>query len=110
MALTDSDLSTLVGTKVPAADKKLLVQFIRDLYEVYKSNYFTYLEINPLVVADGQIHILDLAAKLDETACFLCSELWKTRKNEPVNFPAPFGRDLSKEVSLIRRSFMFLLY
>lgn len=79
---------------------RLLVQFIREVYEVYKSNYFTYLEINPLVVSGEQVYILDLAAKLDETAYFLCSEIWKTRKNEPVNFPAPFGRDLSKEASI----------
>lgn len=75
-----------------------MIEFIRELYEVYKLNYFTYLEINPLVITSGEIHILDLAAKLDETAFFLCSELWQTRKGESVNFPAPFGRDLSKEV------------
>jgi ATP citrate (pro-S)-lyase len=76
-----------------------LTQFIREIYEVYKSNYFTYLEINPVVVADNQVHILDLAAKLDETAYFLCSESWTTRKGEPVAFPAPFGRERFKEVS-----------
>lgn len=50
------------------------------------------------VVKDGKIYILDLAAKLDETAYFLCSEKWKTRSGALVDFPAPFGRDLSKEV------------
>ena len=29
--------------------------------------YFTYLEINPLVVTGGKIYILDLASKLDAT-------------------------------------------
>ncbi|KAI6181752.1 ATP-citrate synthase [Aphelenchoides besseyi] len=101
MALSDADLNTLVGDKVPAAAKKLLVQFIRETYRIYKELYFTYMEINPIVVTGGQVHILDLAARLDETAFFLCSELWKTRKNEPVNFPAPFGRDLSKEEKYI---------
>ena len=72
--------------------------FIKELYEVYKKNHFTYLEINPLVVCSGKIYILDLAAKLDETASFLCSELWKTRDGEEIDFPAPFGRDLAKEV------------
>ena len=76
----------------------LLVPFIRELYEVYKANYFTYMEINPLVVVDNKVHILDLAARLDETANFLCSETWKTRRGENVHFPAPFGRDLSQEV------------
>ncbi|KAI6233498.1 ATP-citrate synthase [Aphelenchoides fujianensis] len=101
MSLTDADLDALIGPKVKADAKKLLAQFIRELYEVYKNNYFTYLEINPLVVSGGQVHILDLAARLDETAYFLCSESWKTRKGEPVVFPAPFGRDLSKEEKYI---------
>ncbi|KAI6230659.1 ATP-citrate synthase [Aphelenchoides fujianensis] len=101
MSLTDGDLDALIGPKVKADAKKLLTQFIRELYEVYKNNYFTYLEINPLVVSGGQVHILDLAARLDETAYFLCSESWKTRKGEPVVFPAPFGRDLSKEEKYI---------
>jgi ATP citrate (pro-S)-lyase len=42
-----------------------------------------------------------LAAKLDETAGFLCSENWKTRSGEEVDFPAPFGRDLTKEEKYI---------
>lgn len=47
---------------------------------------------------NGKVYILDLAAKLDETALFLCSEKWKTRTGEAVEFPAPFGRDLTAEV------------
>jgi len=100
MQISDADMKTLLGPV--AADKKsILTEFIRSLYDIYKSNYFTYLEINPLVVVNGKIHILDLAAKLDETAAFLCSELWKTRSGEPVEFPAPFGRDLTKEEKYI---------
>lgn len=97
MKISDSDINTLLGP-VSADKKALLSEFIRSLYDVYKANYFTYLEINPLVVSNGRIYVLDLAAKLDETAHFLCSELWKTRNGEVVEFPAPFGRDLTKEV------------
>ncbi|CAD5234806.1 unnamed protein product [Bursaphelenchus xylophilus] len=98
---SDVQLDALIGSNVKAADKKLLTVFIRELYNLYKRLYFTYLEINPLVLTGGKIHVLDLAAKLDETAFFLCSELWKTRSDEPVEFPAPFGRDLSKEEKYI---------
>jgi ATP citrate (pro-S)-lyase len=49
-------------------------------------------------VKEGKIYILDLAARLDETAMFLCSEQWKTRSGEPIEFPAPFGRDMTTEV------------
>lgn len=100
MTLCPKALDTLVGNVDPAS-KNIVVQFVQELYEVYKSNHFTYLEINPLVVSKGQIYILDLAAKLDETAAFLCSELWKTRSGEPVEFPAPFGRDLTPEEKYI---------
>ena len=39
-----------------------------------------------------KIYVLDLAAKLDQTAEYLCRDTWG-----PVDFPAPFGRDLTPE-------------
>jgi ATP citrate (pro-S)-lyase len=101
MNLNDKDLNELLGKNLDDSKKSLVFQFIKELYEVYKKNHFTYLEINPLVVCNGKIYILDLAAKLDETAAFLCSELWKTRDGESIDFPAPFGRDLAKEEKYI---------
>jgi ATP citrate (pro-S)-lyase len=100
MGITDSELATLLGP-LEASKKPIVGEFMRRLYEVYKANHFTYLEINPLVVVKNKVYILDLAAKLDETALFLCSEQWKTRDNELVTFPAPFGRDLSPEEKYI---------
>ena len=38
----------------------------------YRDLHFTLLEINPLVVDDTTVTPLDLAAKIDETAHFLC--------------------------------------
>ncbi|VDL75016.1 unnamed protein product [Nippostrongylus brasiliensis] len=81
--------------------KMILKTFILSLYSAYKQLHFTYLEINPLVVKNGKVYILDLAAKLDETANFLCSDKWKTRTGHAVEFPAPFGRDLTKEEQYI---------
>lgn len=49
---------------------------------------------------NGKVYLLDLAAKLDETANFLCADKWKTRSGSAVEFPAPFGRDLTKEVGV----------
>ncbi|KAF8383510.1 acly-1 [Pristionchus pacificus] len=79
----------------------MVTEFISELYRVYKQLHFTYLEINPLVVVNERVYLLDLAAKLDETAHFLCSELWKGRGGEEVEFPAPFGRDLTVEEQYI---------
>lgn len=98
------------------------------LYAVYVDCQFTYLEINPLVVIPNEdatsasVHFLDLAAKLDQTADFECGVKWAIARSPsalgitaptttngtvnidagpPIEFPAPFGRELSKEEAYI---------
>lgn len=75
-------------TEVPAKKKDMVAKFVFNLYKLFVDLYFTYLEINPLVVTDSQIHILDLAAKLDSTADFICKPQWGE-----IDYPPPFGRD-----------------
>lgn len=86
-------------------------------------SYNSYLEINPLVVIPDQtktsasVYFLDLAAKIDQTAEFECGNKWAQARSAtalglhvpvpggtttidagpPLEFPAPFGRELSKE-------------
>lgn len=97
------------------------------LYAVYVDCQFTYLEINPLVVIPNEdktsaaVHFLDLAAKLDQTADFECGVKWAIARSPaalgltniaggdkisidagpPMEFPAPFGRELTKEEAYI---------
>ncbi|XP_065896652.1 ATP-citrate synthase-like isoform X2 [Dysidea avara] len=78
--------------KVAEDKKSILVKYLQLLYQAYSDLYFTYLEVNPLVVKDGKIHMLDLAAKLDSTAEYLCKINWGD-----VEFPPPFGRDALPE-------------
>lgn len=66
------------------------------LYETYMDLHFTYLEINPLVVTDNEIFVLDLACKIDQTADFLCKSKWGD-----IEFPPPFGRDAFPEVHFL---------
>lgn len=100
MVISDTDCDELLkGIKEERIP--MVKSFLKELYTVYKELYFTYLEINPLVFSNGKLYILDLAAKLDETALFLCSERWKTRDGQAVDFPAPFGRDLTAEEEYI---------
>ena len=47
------------------------------------------------VVSDGKVHMLDLAAKLDSTAEYLCKLAWGD-----IEFPPPFGRDALPEVRI----------
>ncbi|KAJ3045590.1 citrate synthase [Rhizophlyctis rosea] len=111
---------TLLVDVHSATQRATLVEFITRLYAVYSDLHFTYLEINPLVVlepTDGsapQVFYLDLAAKLDQTAEFEAGKKWAlARKNAypstgsgpswgpPIDFPAPFGRTLTKEEAYI---------
>lgn len=71
------------------------------LFEAYMDLHFTYLEINPLVLTDfpvpSQLHILDLASKIDQTADFMCRSKW----GGEIEFPPPFGRDAYPEEAYI---------
>lgn len=77
-------------------DKSLVSKFIQSLYRQYVALYFTYLEINPLVITGGKVYILDLAAKLDATADFACRAKWGD-----IEYPPPFGRDAYPEEAYI---------
>ena len=71
----------------------MLTTFITKLFEMYMDLHFTYLEINPVVVTDSNVYILDLASKIDQTAEYLCKAKWGD-----IDFPPPFGRDAYPEV------------
>ena len=47
-----------------------------------------------VVFTGGRLYILDLAAKIDQCAEYLCKSLWGD-----MEFPPPFGRDALPEVS-----------
>ncbi len=82
--------------KVSADRKKRLSGFTEALFKFYADLNFTYLEINPLVVTEDSVIPLDLAAKLDSTAEFESGAKWGN-----IEFPAPFGRTLTKEEAYI---------
>ncbi len=83
-------------TKVPTDRKTCVAGFIEALFRFYADLNFTYLEINPVVVTKDTVTPLDLAAKLDDTADFESAEKWGK-----IQFPAPFGRILTKEEAYI---------
>ncbi|KAI9205886.1 citrate synthase-like protein [Polychytrium aggregatum] len=108
--------STLLIDVASKSKKATLVDFVTRLYAVYTDLQFTYLEINPLVVVESgpnssSVFYLDLAAKLDQTAEYECGKKWSTGlqagyladagRVPTIEFPAPFGRELSKEEAYI---------
>jgi ATP citrate (pro-S)-lyase len=82
---------TLLG-KLMGNRKKTAAGFIEALFKFYADLNFTYLEINPIVISEDSAVPVDLAAKLDSTAEFESGEKWGK-----IEFPAPFGRTLTKE-------------
>ncbi|KAK2810991.1 hypothetical protein FQN50_002584 [Emmonsiellopsis sp. PD_5] len=125
---SNEEIAATLLSKIPKGIHNVLVDFITRLYAVYVDCQFTYLEINPLVVipnadkTSAAVHFLDLAAKLDQTAEFECGTKWAVARGPaalgltnikqdtskvtidagpPMEFPAPFGRELSKEEKFI---------
>jgi len=111
---------------VNAEKQDVLVDFLIRMYSVYVDLHFAYLEINPLICLDATpnspaaIHYLDMAAKLDQTADFICGPKWAIARDTSVAaapvggklqldrgpamvWPAPFGRDLTKEEAYIQK-------
>ena len=94
--LEEPDSRLLKGVPPNRIDK--VAHFVQALFQLFRQLHFTYLEINPLVCTDdGKLVPLDLAAKLDETAAFLCSDVWGS-----LDFPPPFGRLDCAEEAYIR--------
>ena len=65
------DIKSKLLAKLDDSKKSRAAIFVQKLYAVYVARHFTYLEINPLVITDEKIYILDLAAKLDSAADYL---------------------------------------
>uniref|UniRef100_A0A1B6DX35 ATP-citrate synthase n=1 Tax=Clastoptera arizonana TaxID=38151 RepID=A0A1B6DX35_9HEMI len=95
-SVTASEIESKLLVNVAAAKKKKVATFVESLFKLYVDLYFTYLEINPLVVTDDAIYILDLAAKVDSTADFICRSQWGE-----IDYPPPFGRDAYPEEAYI---------
>lgn len=94
--LTKEEILSKLVIQVPAARQQLLAGFLEQLFAFYRLYAFALLEINPLVVVDDKIYVLDLAAKVDQTADFECADKWGN-----LDYPAPFGRGQTPEEQYI---------
>lgn len=121
---SNEEIAKALFSQVPEDQHRTLLDFVNRLYAVYVELQFTYLEINPLVVIprgdNVEIHYLDLAGKVDQTAEFECGPKWAIARSDeslgralkssesatidngpPMEFPAPFGRVQSPEEAYI---------
>ncbi len=93
---TSEEIGKKLLAKMPEDRKVRVADFIEALFKFYADLNFTYLEINPVAVTENSVIPVDLAAKLDTTAEFESGEKWGK-----IEFPAPFGRTLTKEEAYV---------
>jgi ATP-citrate lyase beta-subunit len=87
-SLEGDALAELIRAGVPdeVPDKDTFALFATDFYRFFRDMHFTYLEINPFYISGDEVHLLDLVAKVDDTAGFLMEKRWGH-----LYFPTPFG-------------------
>ncbi|TPP64733.1 ATP-citrate synthase [Fasciola gigantica] len=104
--------SSLFGEITETERKELLANFVVELHRVFDELHFTYLEINPLVVCPWNstdqtsnklyVHILDVAAKLDQCAEYLFANNGRWAPDGlPIEFPPAFGQTKTPEEQYI---------
>jgi len=92
ITMNDADIEHLIRANVPAGipevNKERFISFAEQFYKFYRDMNFAYLEINPIVMVGNDMHILDLVARLDDTAGFMMGDKWGE-----VSFPTAFGME-----------------
>jgi ATP-citrate lyase beta-subunit len=101
---TEEEIAAKIRANVPAdvaeADKAAFAEFAIGFFKAYRELNFAYLEINPFVMQGKKIELLDMVAKLDDTAGFLMVDAWGD-----VEYPTAFGmEEKSPEVLAIEEA------
>jgi ATP-citrate lyase beta-subunit len=89
---TEDEIADKIRANVPAdvadKDKEAFANFAIGFFRAYRELNFAYLEINPFVMQGNTIELLDMVAKLDDTAGFMMVEEWGD-----VEYPTAFGME-----------------
>jgi len=92
ISMNDADMEHLIRANIPEGipevNKERFISFAEQFYKFYRDMNFAYLEINPIVMIENDMHILDLVARLDDTAGFMMGDKWGD-----VSFPTAFGME-----------------
>jgi len=94
---TEEEMATAIRANVPKdvadKDKAGFAEFCIGFFKAYRELNFAYLEINPFVMQGNKVELLDMVAKLDDTAGFMMVNEWGD-----VPYPTAFGmEEKSKE-------------
>jgi ATP-citrate lyase beta-subunit len=89
---TEEEIEAKIKANIPAdvadKDKEDYAKFAIGFFKAYRELNFAYLEINPFVMQGEKIELLDMVAKLDDTAGFMMVEEWGD-----VAYPTAFGME-----------------
>jgi len=101
---TEDEIAEKIRANIPAdvkdEDKDNFAKFAIGFFKAYRDLNFAYLEINPFVLQGNKVELLDMVAKLDDTAGFMMVEEWGD-----VEFPTSFGmEEKSPEVLAIEEA------
>ena len=75
-----------IPSDIPEDKKETYANFAVNFYKFFRDLNFAYLEINPVVIVGDNVYLLDLVARLDDTAGFLMKDKWGD-----IEFPTAFG-------------------
>jgi len=93
-AITDTEeqIANKIRANVPAdvaeKDKANFAEFCIGFFKAYRELNFAYLEINPFVMQGNKVELLDMVAKLDDTAGFMMVNEWGD-----ISYPTAFGME-----------------
>lgn len=101
---TEDEIAAKITASIPkdvaAKDKQGFAEFAIGFFRAYRELNFAYLEINPFVMQGNKIELLDMVAKLDDTAGFMMRDEWGN-----VDYPTSFGmEEKSPEVLAIEEA------
>jgi len=101
---TEEEIAKRIAANIPKdvakKDKDAFAKFAIGFFRAYRELNFAYLEINPFVLQGNKIELLDMVAKLDDTAGFMMVEEWGD-----VEYPTAFGMEAkSPEVEAIEEA------
>ena len=89
---TEEEIAEKIRANVPAdvadADKANFAEFCIGFFKAYRELNFAYLEINPFVLQGNKVELLDMVAKLDDTAGFMMANEWGD-----ISYPTAFGME-----------------
>lgn len=91
------DIEGKLPADVEGPKRTAVAKYIAGLLKFYGDLHFAYLEINPFAIKDENIFPLDMVARIDDMAAYLCAPEW----GDDLEFPSPFGRILTKSETFI---------